>query len=387
MVTASEPAEGIIQYVLARKVELRDYLLEENSFYVCKMGAGAKGEALGALKVTPGTRPNVNLDEILGSGFDEIKGFMQQIAATAQWHDLFVATSPSRSADKSNVLLVGPQGCGKSEILRAVGADRKSIGVFAQGSDFLTAWKGEAERNPKRLFLECVRLQRQAARQVHILIDEIDTVLGKAEGRDAFGGTNLVTEFQNLMDGVVQYPHISVWGATNHPERIPMPMIRRFAKVLIVGELSASDRAKLLKHYMGFMPLVDFREANWQDFADRTEGAVGDILRKMCDHVWRQKMTAFVKAKPDDAAAVIAWLNRDAKFDVGTFDAKRAELHDLLRPHVAVQPSDLRRVDHDAPRKHGRPPRNRNGQGHLREGQGISRVGPEVEARGIVGGR
>lgn len=340
-----EPASAIVAYILERKAELRTFYLEENSFYVCKMGAGniMKGDPPGALKVEPGTRPVVNLDEIVGSGFDEIKGFICQVAAASRWHDLFVATSPSRTADKSNVLLVGPQGCGKSEVLRAVGGDRTSIGVFAVGSDFQTCWKGEAEKNPKRLFEECVRLQRESGKHVHILIDEIDTVLAKPEG-DGFGGSGLVTEFQNLMDGVVHYSHLSVWGATNHPERIPMPMIRRFAKVLIVGELRTVDRVNLLKHFMGFLPLDDFREAHWEQFAEKTDGAVGDILRKMCDAVWRQKMTHFVDSRPEEARVIVEWLNEgDTKFNIADFTAKRREeLHERLRPHVVVRPEDLR---------------------------------------------
>jgi SpoVK/Ycf46/Vps4 family AAA+-type ATPase len=239
--------------------------------------------------------------------------------------------------------MVGPGGCGKTQILRAVGGDTKSIGVFATGSDFLTAWKGEAEKNPKRLFLECVRLQQTTGKHVHILIDEIDALLAKPDGKEGFGGTNLTTEFQNLMDGVVAYRGISVWGATNYPERIPMPMIRRFAKVLIVGELTAADRAKLLEQYMSFMPLLGFREGHWKEFAERTEGAVGDNLRKICDHVWREKMTIFTRDKPEDAHKALAWLRGDGgSFNPRDLDpARRAAFLDMLRPHVRVEPADL----------------------------------------------
>jgi SpoVK/Ycf46/Vps4 family AAA+-type ATPase len=285
----------------------------------------------------------VNLDEIIGSGFAEVKGFMGQVESASKWHDLFVATSPSRTADKSNVLLIGPQGCGKSEILRAVGGDRKSIGVFAQGSDFLTCWKGEAEKNPKRLFEEALRLQRESHKHVHILIDEIDTILNKDSGRESFGGTNLVTEFQILMDGVVHYPHLSVWGATNNPERISMPMLRRFSKVLIVGELTVEDRTKLLKHFIGFMPTEGFKDADWMEAAEMLNGAVGDTIRKMCDHVWREKMSGFVENNQVEANRLVEWLNGNGiKFSIQDFDSKKkAALHDRLRPFVQVRPKDM----------------------------------------------
>jgi len=234
--------------------------------------------------------------------------------------------------------------CGKSEVLRAVGGDRGCIGIYAQPSDFLTCWKGEAEKNPKRLFEEALKLQKESHKQVFVLIDEVDTILNDDHARGGFGATNLTTEFQQLMDGILQYPHIAVWAATNHPERIPMPMIRRFSKVAVVGELDQVDRVKLLKHFVGFLPIAhDFSEQAWQDAATKLEGAVGDGIRKVADSVWRAKVTAFIQKHPSEADKILEWLNTGERFHLSRFDAqKRQDLHGKLRDFMAVHPNDLK---------------------------------------------
>lgn len=343
MTDSTATATDLIKYILTRKAELKEYFQGENSFFVCKIGNGNPftGDAPGGLTVVPGERPRATLDEIIGSGFAEVKSFIKTVDAAAKWHDLFLATSPSKTTDKSNVLLIGPPGCGKSEILRAVASDKKSVGVFAQGSDFLTCWKGEAEKNPKRLFEAGLRIQKESKKHVHFLIDEIDSVLRKQEFIQ-HGETNLSLEFQILMDGVVHYPNLSVWGATNFPERMPIAMLRRFSSVVIVGELDQSDRVQLLKQFIaGYLP-VSLTDEVWERAALRLEGATGDVMRKVADHLWREKMSNFVSGHSKEAYALVEFLNEQDKFQLSFFDdKKRYNFKQRLSKFVQVTPDDL----------------------------------------------
>lgn len=536
--------QEIVEYVLKRKYELKDFFQNENSFYVTKIGGGNPftGEAPGGLEILPGQRPNANLDEVVGSGFDEVKQFLKSVENSVTWHNLFLATSPSKTTDKSNVLLVGPMGCldedtfiryeirekngkrinhkggtikrlyqrfnnlsqthggpkqkqdvlyfapsinnenkiiqnqivnvlfsgkkecfevmtsggeriiatedheffigngyiklnnlkigdylfvhrelnihhkdenvfnneinnleivkceehsrkhviknnfnnirfslikdkiisitsvgvrntydiqmsypfhncvangivvhncGKTEVFRAVGSDKKSISISVQGSDFNTCWKGEMEKNPKRLFEGAINLHKESKRHVHILIDEIDSVLNNDKG---YGETNLTLEFQILMDGVVHYPNISIWGATNNPERIPMPMVRRFSKVVIVGELDQNDRIILLKQYAGYLPLNTFNDRDWENAAERLSGATGDVIRKIIDHIWRNKLTQFVSKNPVEASRLNDTMFAGKQLNIKEYSKKdRDTLNRWLGNHFKVQPRDIQK--------------------------------------------
>jgi AAA+ superfamily predicted ATPase len=346
MTDSSKSSTDLIKYILNRKSQLKKYFQDENSFFVCKIGNGNPftGEAPGGLVVVPGERPNSSLDDIVGSGFAEVKQFIQTIESASSWYDLFIATSPSKSADKSNVLLIGPPGAGKSEVFRAVASDKGSVGITAQGSDFLTCYKGEAEKNPKRLFEAGLKIQKESKKHVHFLIDEIDSVLKKREYA-THGETDLSLEFQILMDGVVRYPNLSVWGATNSPEKIPMAMIRRFSKILIVGELSQQDRVHLLKQFLeGYLPVKDFNNDNWDAAAKRLEGATGDVIRKVIDHIWRTKMTQFVQTYKVAAGELLDHLHKNGKFNISNFNnEQRSVFKQKLGNYIKVEPEDLQK--------------------------------------------
>lgn len=319
MLVTGDSFQTIVDEIIRLKIEEHSFFVNENSFYVCKIGTGNPfaGEAPGAIEVFPGERPNVNLNKVWGGGFDEIRDFIRGMQVAKDWSPLFLSTSPSGSTDKANVLLVGPQGCGKSMVLRSLaskyeGADGEisndSISIFLVGSDLLTCWRGEEIKNPKRLFEEAIKLHKSSGKNVRILIDEIDAVLNKDTGPNS--GSNLSLEFQNVMDGVVAYPGVSVWGATNHPEKIPTPMLRRFAKVLIVGELQVEDSVTILKHYTEtFLPCDGgFSDEQYLGWAEKLSGATGDVIRKAIDEVWLKLMRDYVRDHEDKATLILDFI-------------------------------------------------------------------------------
>jgi hypothetical protein len=113
MLTDKEKSpDEIVAYILGRKEQLRRYNLEQNSFYVCKIDSGNAflGESPGALTVIPGVRPTTNLEDVIGTGFDEARTFIDQIDSSNVWSDLYLATSPSKKTNRSAARCGQPTG-------------------------------------------------------------------------------------------------------------------------------------------------------------------------------------------------------------------------------------------------------------------------------------
>ena len=112
-------------------------------------------------------------------------------------------------------------------------------------------------------------------------------------------------------------------------------------KVVIVGELNQDHRVKLLQQFTNFMPQTVQDDA-WEDFATKLDGATGDVIRKIVDHVWRTKMTWFTENHRVEAQKLVDELNKDEKFQIANFDSKkRDEFKKRLAIFTSVTAIDL----------------------------------------------
>ena len=116
--------------------------------------------------------------------------------------------------------------------------------------------------------------------------------------------------------------------------------------MIIVGELSQKDRITLLKQFLAYLPCSpELTDEVIDGAAQALKGAVGDIMRKVVDGVWREKMSYFVTHHSDAAEKVLNLLNNDGqKFQTSKFSQeKRQEMFKIISPCVQVTPEDLLR--------------------------------------------
>ena len=124
------------------------------------------------------------------------------------------------------VLFYGPPGTGKTLMARLLAescstSERKVSFFMRNGSDCLSKWIGEAERNLKLLFQKAKECQPSI-----IFFDELDGLAPERSGKADQSHISLVSTLLALMDGLDDRGNVVVIGATNRIHALD-PALRR----------------------------------------------------------------------------------------------------------------------------------------------------------------
>lgn len=177
------------------------------------------------------------------------------------------------------VLLIGPPGCGKTLLARAVAGEANVPFFNIAGSEFVEMFVGVGASRVRDLF-------RRAKRNAPciVFIDEIDAV-GRQRGAGLGGGHDereqTLNQILTEMDGFETGTNIIVMAATNRPDVLDPALLRpgRFDRRVVVDQPDIKDREAILKVHSNGKPLA--REVDLAKIAKQTSGFVGADLENL----------------------------------------------------------------------------------------------------------
>ncbi|MCX5712100.1 MAG: AAA family ATPase, partial [Candidatus Omnitrophica bacterium] len=164
------------------------------------------------------------------------------------------------------ILMLGPPGCGKTYLAKAIATEAKMPFISMSGSEFVEMFVGVGAGRIRSLFKKAAQLAEMEGGCI-IFIDEIDAVGAQRSADGGFGGqTETNTTLNQLlveMDGLKEKDvNIVIIGATNMAEGfLDAALLRpgRFDRKIYVDKPSLDDRQKLFAYYLS---KVKYDEAN-----------------------------------------------------------------------------------------------------------------------------
>ena len=212
--------------------------------------------------------------------FDDVAGADEAVAELREVRDYLV--NPKKyeelgAAPPKGVLLVGPPGCGKTLLAKAIAGEAGVPFFSVAGAEFVESLVGVGAARVRDLFARV-----RAVAPAILFIDELDAA-GRKRGSGGGGGGSDERE-QTLnqmlveMDGFDVSSGVVVIGATNRPDILDPALLRpgRFDRHVTVDQPDAEGREEILVLHAKAKPLdakVDF-----EYLAKRTPGFSGADL-------------------------------------------------------------------------------------------------------------
>jgi len=251
----------------------------------------AKGEQLGNRIMSFGKmRPKVHSDKESErvsfadvAGVDEAKEELQEVIEFLKDPKRFQKLG---GKIPKGVLLVGPPGCGKTLIARAVAGEAGVPFFSISGSDFVEMFVGVGASRVRDLFEQGRRAAKISGKGAIIFIDEIDAV-GRLRFSGIGGGHDEREQTLNAllveMDGFDTQQGLILIAATNRPDTLDPAILRpgRFDRTIIVNLPDIKGREAILKVHtrkIKLSPALDF-----SSLASQTPGFSGADLANLCN--------------------------------------------------------------------------------------------------------
>ncbi|KAG2580635.1 hypothetical protein PVAP13_6NG359400 [Panicum virgatum] len=174
---------------------------------------------------------------------------------------------------RSNILLYGPPGCGKTHIVRAAAAACSLRFISVKGPELLNKYIGSSEQSVRDFFAKAA-----AAAPCLLFFDEFDSIAPQRGTHSAGVSDRVVNQFLTELDGVETLTGVFVFAATSKPQLIDAALLRpgRFDRLVFCDFPRWDERLEILKVHSKTVSLAN--DTSLEDVAFLTEGFTGADL-------------------------------------------------------------------------------------------------------------
>ncbi len=235
------------------------------------------------------------------------------------------------------LLMLGPPGCGKTYLAKAIATEANLPFISMSGSEFVEMFVGVGAGRIRSLFKHAQQLAELRGGCI-IFIDEIDAVGAQRAADSGFGGqTESNTTLNQLlveMDGLKEKEvNIIIIGASNMPEWfLDRALLRpgRFDRKFYVDKPNLEDREKLFAYYLKRVK-YDEKDVRLDRLAritvDNSPADIANIVREAALIAVRHKRQQITMKDIDDARERI-YLGIRRRFKYSPEEKKQVAYHE-----------------------------------------------------------
>lgn len=244
---------------------------------------GNKIWSFGKIRARLDTDSNEKVTFVDVAGVDEAKEELQEVIEFLKDPKKFQKLG---GKIPKGVLLVGPPGCGKTLIARAVAGEADAPFFNISGSDFVEMFVGVGASRVRDLFLQARKAAKTFGKGAIVFIDEIDAV-GRLRFSGIGGGHDEREQTLNQllveMDGFDSQEGIILIAATNRPDTLDPALLRpgRFDRHVVIDRPDIKGREAILKVHSKKIKLSE--EVNLEEIGRQTPGFSGADLANLCN--------------------------------------------------------------------------------------------------------
>ncbi|XP_055627059.1 paraplegin [Toxorhynchites rutilus septentrionalis] len=183
-------------------------------------------------------------------------------------------------------LLLGPPGCGKTLLAKAVATEAQVPFLSMNGSEFIEMIGGLGAARVRDLFKEA----RKRSPCI-IYIDEIDAIGRQRDGGGSFGGMSSGESEQTLnqllveMDGMASKEGVLMLASTNRADILDKALLRpgRFDRHILIDLPNLSERKEIFEKHLSVIALEASPDKYSARLATLTPGFSGADIANVCN--------------------------------------------------------------------------------------------------------